>query len=409
MISQTMSDKDFWDKVEPPATIAPSESYREEETRTGDWLDSSNRNNEEGISNPSGRMTSDIPNLKTRKGPLKLATWNVRSLSDIEKLDNLILELKSMNIDMAGISEVRWKDAGKTVKEGYTMMYSGGDSHKNGVAIIMKNKIACSLIGLWPVDDRIIAAKIAAQPFNIFVIQVYAPTSDYDDDQIEFFYEKLNQILLIAKSDDIVFIMGDFNAKVGREKISRCMGKHGIGKRNNRGERLLQFCEENNMIIANTLFKHPARRIYTWKSPGDVCRNQIDYIMVKERFRNIVKQAKAYPGADINSDHNPVVIKASIKPKVIRKGTSKEKLDLDLLKESKINEKFNEEFRNNFDLASTSISQIAQTREDIDNMWKAFKESINIAAAKTIPKSERRKKQPWMTEDILVLIEERKN
>ena len=75
------------------------------------------------------------------------------------------------------------------------------------------------------------------------------------------------------------------------------------------------FCQRNRLFIANTWFQQPARKNYTWKSPGTVIRNQIDYIMFNERFKNSVKQAKAYPGADINSDHNPVVVKTKIKLK----------------------------------------------------------------------------------------------
>ena len=87
---------------------------------------------------------------------------------------------------------------------------------------------------------------------------------------------------------------------------------HGLGRGNERGERLIQFCQENKLIIANTWFKPPVRKLYTWKSPGDISRNQIDYIMFNKRFRNCIKQAKTYPGADMNSDHNPVVVKYSI-------------------------------------------------------------------------------------------------
>ena len=71
----------------------------------------------------------------------------------------------------------------------------------------------------------------------------------------------------------------------------------------------MQLCEENNMMIANTYFQHTKRRLYTWRSQGDICRNQIDFILINKRFRNGVKQARTYPGADVGSDHNPLMIK----------------------------------------------------------------------------------------------------
>ena len=107
--------------------------------------------------------------------------------------------------------------------------------------------------------------------------------------------------------------MGDLNAKVGDKRYQIIVGMHGLGRRNERGERLIQFCQVNKLIITNTWFQQPVRKLYTWKSPGDISRNQIDYIMLNERFRNCIKQAKTYPGADMNSDHNQVVVKINMK------------------------------------------------------------------------------------------------
>ena len=112
---------------------------------------------------------------------------------------------------------------------------------------------------------------------------------------------------------NIICIMGDLNAKVGNVTDFNIIGNYGLGKQNERGQRLIEFCNENNKVIMNTWFQQPLCRLYTWKSPGDISRNQIDYIMINKRFRNCVKQARPHPGADINSDHNPVTIKLKVK------------------------------------------------------------------------------------------------
>ena len=109
--------------------------------------------------------------------------------------------------------------------------------------------------------------------------------------------------------------MGGMNAKVGSSAIGNIVGKFDFGERNERGERLIQFCEEHKLTICNTWFQHHVRKRYTWKSPGDITRNQIDYIIINERFKNLIKQAKAMPGADINSDHIPVKIMMHLKLK----------------------------------------------------------------------------------------------
>ena len=120
-----------------------------------------------------------------------MATWNVRTLYQPGKLDNFLQKMKNMNVDIMGISEVRWNDAGQFGKDNFIMVYSGKDSHTNGVGIIMKKEIYKSMIGWWPINDRMMMIKISAQPFNINIIQLYAPTSTHKDEEIEEFYDKI--------------------------------------------------------------------------------------------------------------------------------------------------------------------------------------------------------------------------
>ena len=97
------------------------------------------------------------------------------------------------------------------------------------------------------------------------------------------------------------------------------VGNFGLGNRNERGQMLIDFCKRNNMLVTNTWFKHHKRRIYTWKKPGDSARYQIDYILVKKRFRNGVKNARSYPSADNYSDHNLVMARIKVKLKKLQK------------------------------------------------------------------------------------------
>lgn len=102
--------------------------------------------------------------------------------------------------------------------------------------------------------------------------------------------------------------MGDFNAKIDRGGVVDVIGEYGVGQRNERGERLVEFVQEKDIVVTNALFKLPPRRLYTWKSPQDtkhkIVRNQIDYVMINKRYRNSILSAKTYPGADMASDHN---------------------------------------------------------------------------------------------------------
>ena len=105
------------------------------------------------------------------------------------------------------------------------------------------------------------------KPFNTTVIQVYALTSNAADVEVEQFYEDLQGILELTPKKDVLFIIGDWNAKVGSQETPGVTGKFGLGVRNEAGQRLIELCQENTLVIANTLFQQHKRRLYTWTSP----------------------------------------------------------------------------------------------------------------------------------------------
>ena len=134
-----------------------------------------------------------------------------------------------------------------------------------------------------------ISAYFQGKPFNIMIIQVYAPTSNAEEAEVEWFYEDLQDLLeLTAKKDNVLFIIGDWSAKVGSQEMPGVTGRFGLGVQNEAGQRLTEFCQENKLVIANTLFQHHKRRLYTWTSPDGQYRNQIDYILCSQRGRSSI-------------------------------------------------------------------------------------------------------------------------
>ena len=131
-----------------------------------------------------------------------------------------------------------------------------------------------------------ISVCFQGKPFNITVIQVYAPISNTEEAEVEEFYEDLQGLLELTPKKDVPFIIGDWNAKVGSQETPGVTGKFGLGMRNEAGQRLTEFCQENALVIANTLFQQHKRRLYTWTSPDGQQRNQIDYILCSQRWRN---------------------------------------------------------------------------------------------------------------------------
>ena len=186
------------------------------------------------------------------------------------------------------------------------------------------------------------------------------------------------KLLKQVNSIDVLMVIGDMNAVVGTGK-SHTIGNHGLGKRDDRGERLEQFCIDNNLIIANTMFKQPKRRLYTWKSPGDIYRRQIDYIMIRKRFRNTLRQVRTYPGADIGSDHNPVVASVEIKLKRVKKREKYQPSlpDYTALKQKDVQQQFAIKVQNRYESLMSEGTE--QSQEDNTNKeWKHLKKSIEV-------------------------------
>ena len=164
-----------------------------------------------------------------------------------------------------------------------------------------------------PISSRLITIRLRARPFNITIIQAYAATSNYSDDDVEYFYKELQKVPEKTPKKDILVMQGDWNAKIREEACKDwkgTCGHHCNTKSNDRGRRLLEFASYNNLVVANTFGPHKTSRKITWHSSDGKTRNQLDYIMVMKRFKtsvNIIK-TRSFPGADIASNHELVMM-----------------------------------------------------------------------------------------------------
>ena len=140
---------------------------------------------------------------------------------------------------------------------------------RNGVAIIVNKRAQYSVLGYNLKNDRMISVCFQCKPFNSTVIQVYATASNAEEVEVEWFYEDLQDLLELTSKKDVLFIIGDWNAKVGSQEIPGVTGKFGV--QNETGQRLIEFCQENALVIANTLFQQHKRRLHMdiirWSTP----------------------------------------------------------------------------------------------------------------------------------------------
>ena len=162
-------------------------------------------------------------------------------------------------------------------------------------------------------NDRMISVHFQGKPFSITVIQVYALTTNAEGAEVERICEDLQDLLELTPQKDVLFIIGDWNAKVGSQETRGVTGEFGLGVRNEAGQRLIAFRQENALVVANTLFQQHKRTLYTWTSPDGQHQNQIDYILCSQRWRSSIQSATTRPRADCGSDHDLLIAKFRLK------------------------------------------------------------------------------------------------
>ena len=175
------------------------------------------------------------------------------------KLEVVKQEMARVNVDILGISKLKWTGMGEFNSDDHYIYYCGQESlRRNGVVIMVNKRVRNAVLGCNLKNNRRISVRFQGKPFIVTVIQVYAPTSNAEEAEVEWFYEDLQK--------DVLFIIGDWNAKVGSQETPGVTGKFGLGIQNEAVQRLIEFCQENALVIANTLFQQHKRRLYTWTS-----------------------------------------------------------------------------------------------------------------------------------------------
>ena len=195
------------------------------------------------------------------------------------KLEVVKEEMARVNIDILGINELKWTGMGEFNSDDHYIYYCGQETlRRNGVALLVNNRVWNAVLGCDLKNDRIISVRFQGKPFSITVIQVYAPTTNVEEAEVEWFYEDLQDLLELTPKNGVFLIIGDWNAKVGSQEIPGLTDKFGLGVQNEAGQRLTEFCQKNALVIENTLFQQHKRRLYTWTSPDGRYQKKTDYI-----------------------------------------------------------------------------------------------------------------------------------
>ena len=158
------------------------------------------------------------------------------------KLEVVKEKMTRVNINILGISELKWTGMGEFNPDDHYIYYCGQESlRRNGIAITVKKRVQNAVLRYNLKNDKMISVRFLGSPFNITVIQDYAPTTNAEEAEVERFYEDLQDLLELIRNKDVLFIIGDWNAKVGSQEIPGVTGKLGLGVQNEARQRLTEL------------------------------------------------------------------------------------------------------------------------------------------------------------------------
>lgn len=203
-----------------------------------------------------------------------MGTWNVKTMYQSGKATQIAAEVQKYNLSLLGISKTRWTQSGqKRLTSGEMILYSGYEEenapHTEGAAFMLSPVAQRALIGWEPLGPRIIIAAFRTRKkIKLNVIQCYAPTNDSDVEEKQEFYDRLQSAVDKCVERDITIVMGDFNAKIGEDNTGyeEVMGRHGLGELRENGERFVDFCALNRLVIGGSIFPHGRIHKATWVS-----------------------------------------------------------------------------------------------------------------------------------------------
>nr|XP_042902467.1 uncharacterized protein LOC122270164 [Parasteatoda tepidariorum] len=365
---------------------------------------------------PSMRKKS----LVKPKHKLRIGAWNVRTMYQCGKSRQVSMEMDRYQLDILGISELRWTGFGK-IKTGseQIILYSGAEEkHERGVALIINKETAKSLLEWEPISERILRARFYSKYIKLSIIQVYAPTNDADEEEKETFYDQLQCVLNRVPKHDMIILMGDLNAKVGK-RISddeTSMGNESPGERNENGELFVSLCELNSLNIGGSRFKHREIHKCTWTSPDGRTKNQIDHIAINNKFRSSLRDVRAMRGADVGSDHYLILAILKLKLRKSPKKTGHKRISYDIakLKAKECRQEFSIELKNRFELlkeeenhGNTKQSE-NEVKEKVEETWEHIKNIYCDVAEKVLGEKKGKKSKEWITGETLILIESRR-
>uniref|UniRef100_A0A8D8V6E2 Craniofacial development protein 2 n=1 Tax=Cacopsylla melanoneura TaxID=428564 RepID=A0A8D8V6E2_9HEMI len=345
-------------------------------------------------------------NTRTRKkldkNDIQLATWNVRTLLQAGKMQELANEMIKHKLDIIALQEIRWQGQGRIDKKNYSLIYSGPETRTGqlGTGFIINKSVRGSIMEYNYTNDRICGIRLKGKFRNISIISVHAPTEEKSDEDKEIFYDGLDQLLSQIPRYDIKLIMGDFNAQIGKhEDQAEVAGKYSLHKENSKnGDYLTDFAAQNKLFIRSTSFQHKTIHLGTWKIPGRDEVNQIDHVLVSKRHYSSIMDVRACRGPNIDSDHYLVKVVMRERVAVLQniKRTRQIKWNTSSLKnDDNLLHQYQEKLKEKLERGHATT---------INEKWEHIRGSILEAAKETVGEIGNERNREWFDQECEEII-----
>ena len=333
---------------------------------------------------------------------------DLQELDDARKTAVINNELYRLQLDIVALQETRLPDSGSLREKDYTFFWQGKtpeEKREHGVGFAIKNSLLGCIVPPSEGSERILKLQLQTSAGPVSLVSAYAPTLHSLPEAKDKFYDELNATIHGIPHQQHLFILGDFNARIGADHASwpSSLGHHGIGKMNDNGQRLLELCSYNNLCVTNTFFGTKPRHRVSWRHPRSKHWHQLDLILTRRSNLNCVKLTRSYHSADCDTDHSLVCTKVKLYPQKIhhcrKKGTPR--INTNALSQTIMVEKF---------VGALEAALPSQPGKDATETWAQLREAIHSTALSVFGKK-KVKTQDWFeahTEQMLPLLEEKR-
>jgi len=262
---------------------------------------------------------------------------DLQAINDARKTSVINDELVRLQVDIATLQETRLADSGTLREKDFTFFWQGKsaeDTREHGVGFAVRNSLLGMIEPCQQGTERLLSLRLNTTTGPVNLISVYAPTLSASKETKDEFYDQLDSLIQRIPKDEQLLLLGDFNARVGADHDSwpSCLGKFGVGKLNENGQRLLEMCSYHDLCITNSFFQTKPQQKVSWRHPRSKHWHQLDLIIIRRSALRCVLFTRTFHSADCDTDHSLVCCKIKLQPKKIHRSRPEGKPRIDVNK-----------------------------------------------------------------------------